>query len=49
LIGKERARKSRIEGRRGSARLSDNKSAAENAKAERKSKRKERLGLDTRK
>lgn len=49
LIGKDRARKRRMEGRRGSARLSDNKSAAEKAKAERKSRRKERLGWDTRK
>lgn len=44
LIGKERARKSRIEGRRGRARLRENKSAAEKAKAERKSMRKEWLG-----
>jgi hypothetical protein len=41
LIGKERDRKRRIEGRRGRARLSENKSAAEKAKAERKSRRKE--------
>lgn len=37
LIGNERARKRRIEGKRGIARLSENNSVAEKAKAERKS------------
>lgn len=49
FIGKERARNKRIDGRRGRARLRENKRAAENAKAERKSRKKEWLGWETRK
>lgn len=49
LIGNERAKNSRIEGSRGSAKLSENRSAAEKAKAVMKSSRKELLGWDTRK
>lgn len=48
-MGNERDRNSRIEGSRGSAKLSENRSAAENAKAETKSSRNELLGWDTRK
>lgn len=49
LIGKERARKSRMEGRRGRARFREKRRAAEKAKAERKSRRNEWLGCETKK
>lgn len=49
LIGNDRERNSRMEGRRGSARLRERRRAAEKAKAERKSSRKEWLGCETKK
>jgi len=47
--GKDLLRKTLIDGRRGRARLRENKRAAENANAERKSRMNERLGWDTKK
>lgn len=49
LIGKDLERNNRIEGSLGSAKLSENKRAEENAKAERKSKKKELVGWETKK
>lgn len=49
LIGKERDKNNRIEGRRGRARFRENNKAAEKAKADRKSRRKEWLGWETKK
>lgn len=49
LIGKERAKNKRIEGRRGRARFRESNKAAEKAKADRKSRRKEWLGWETKK
>lgn len=48
LMGNDRERKRRMEGRRGRARLREKSSAAEKAKADRKS-RKEWLGWETKK
>lgn len=47
--GKERERNKRIEGRRGRNRLRERRRAAEKAKADRKSTRKERVGWERRK
>lgn len=49
LMGNERAKNRRIEGSRGMARLREKRRAAEKAKAERKSRRKECIGWETRK
>lgn len=44
FLGRERERKSRIDGRRGMARLRENRRAEEKAKAEMKSRKNEWLG-----
>lgn len=48
-MGNDRARKRRIEGSRGRAKLRDNRRAAEKAKADKKSRRKECVGRETKK
>lgn len=47
LIGKDLDKNKRIEGSLGRAKFSENKSADENAKAERKSNKKEFVGCET--